>query len=61
MFFSVITKNLSCEILTENVVTFQRWDGFKGKKFNVMGVHCKIQFLGGGGGLTKKPFIGGIV
>ena len=26
MFFSVITKNLNCEILTKNLVTFKRWD-----------------------------------
>ena len=29
MFFSVITKNLNCEILTKNLVTFKRWDGLK--------------------------------
>ena len=33
MFFSVITKNLSWEILTKNLVTFKRWDGIKDKKF----------------------------
>ena len=27
--FSVITKNLNCEILTTNLVTFKRWDGVK--------------------------------
>ena len=26
MLFSVITKNLNCEILTKNLVTFKRWD-----------------------------------
>ena len=25
-YFSVITKNLNWEILTNNVVTFKRWD-----------------------------------
>ena len=29
MFFSGITKNLNWEILTENLVTFKRWDGPK--------------------------------
>ena len=26
MFFSVITKNLNWQILTNNLVTFKRWD-----------------------------------
>ena len=29
MFFSVITKNLNCKILTKSSVTFKRWDGVK--------------------------------
>ena len=33
MFFSAITKNLNREILTENLVTFKRWDGLKDGKF----------------------------
>ena len=33
MFFSVITKNLNWEILTNNLVTFKRWDGFMDEKF----------------------------
>ena len=33
MFFSIITKNLSWEILTKNLVTFKRWDGVKDEKF----------------------------
>ena len=33
MFFSVIAKNLNREILTENLVTFKRWDGVKDEKF----------------------------
>ena len=32
MFFSAITKNLNWEILTENLVTFKRWDWVKDKK-----------------------------
>ena len=33
MFFSVMTKNLSWEILTKNLLTFKRWDGVKDEKF----------------------------
>ena len=33
MLFSVITKNLNWEILTNNLVTFKRWDGIKDEKF----------------------------
>ena len=33
MFFSVIAKNLNWEIVTENLVTFKRWDGVKDEKF----------------------------
>ena len=33
MFFSAIAKNLDWGILTKNLVTFKRWDGFKEKKF----------------------------
>ena len=33
MFFSVITKNLNREILTNYLVTFKRWDGVKDEKF----------------------------
>ena len=33
MFFSGIAKNLNWEILTENLVTFKRWDGVKDEKF----------------------------
>ena len=32
MFFSVITKNLTWEILTKNLVTFKRWDTGKDEK-----------------------------
>ena len=52
MFFSVTTKNLNWEILTENLVTF------KDENFSFIGVHWKIQFLGGG--FTKNQYIGGI-
>ena len=33
MFFSVITKNINWEILTDNLVTLKRWDGVKDEKF----------------------------
>ena len=32
MFFSVVTRNLNWQILTENLVTFKIWDGFKDEK-----------------------------
>ena len=32
MFFSVITKNLNWEILTNNLATFKRWDRVKDEK-----------------------------
>ena len=31
--FSVIAKNLNCEILSKNLVPFKRWDGAKDEKF----------------------------
>ena len=33
MLFSVITKNLNWEMLTNNLVTFKIWDGVKDEKF----------------------------
>ena len=33
MFFSVLSKNLNCEVLSKNIVTFKRWDGIKDKSF----------------------------
>ena len=32
-YFSVVTKNFNCKILTKTLVTFKRWDGFKDEKF----------------------------
>ena len=32
MFLSVITKNLTWEILTKNLVAFKRWDGVNDEK-----------------------------
>ena len=34
MFFSVITKNLNREILTNNLITFKRWDRVKNEKIH---------------------------
>ena len=58
MFFSILTKNLNWEILTKNLITFKRWDEIK-KNVNIMELTEKIQFLGGGGRLQKKHYIGG--
>ena len=33
MFFIGISKNLNWEVLTENLVTFNRYDGVKDEKF----------------------------
>ena len=33
MFFSVTTKNLNWEILTNSLVTFERWDGVDDETF----------------------------
>ena len=33
MFFSVTIKNLNCQILTKNSVTFKRWDELKMKNY----------------------------
>ena len=38
MLFSVITKNLNCQILTKNLVTFKDGIGFRMKNF-IMEVH----------------------
>ena len=61
MFFFVITKNLTWEISTKNLVTFKRWEGLRMKNLNIMRVHWKIQFLGekGGGGGSWKTNIWG--
>ena len=48
MFPSIITKNSKLEILTKNLVIFERWDGFRMKNLIIMGFHWKIQFLEGG-------------
>ena len=31
--FSAITEDLNWDILTKNLVTFERWDGVKDEKF----------------------------
>ena len=60
MFPSIITKNSKLEILTKNLVIFERWDGVRMKNLIIMRFHWKIQFLGGvcleggGGGVNEK-------
>ena len=69
MFFSVITKNLSWEILIKNLVTFRKWDEVKDEKIEYYGDSLKnpiyrgttskgrawtVCRFKGGGGLTKK-------
>ena len=49
MLFSVMTKNLSWAGKLQ-----LRWDGV-----NIMGVHWKIRFLGGIGGVHEKKFFSG--
>ena len=56
MFFSVITKNLSQEILIENLVTFKRWDGVKDEKY--YGVSLKNMICRNGGGHEKPTYCG---
>ena len=49
------------EIPTKNLVTFKRWIELRIKNFKIMGVHWKIQFLRGGGGVHEKPiYMGGL-
>ena len=58
MFLSVIAKNSNWEILTNNLVTFKKLDGVKDEKLQFLGVHWKIQLLGGK--FTKNQHTGGI-
>ena len=46
IFFSVITKNLIWEILTNNLVTFKRWDGVKDENFIFMKVYENPRYSG---------------
>ena len=48
MFFSIITMNLKWEFLTNNLVTFKRWDGVKYEEHNLQSQ--------GRGGLGKKEW-----
>ena len=52
MFFSVITNNLNWEIATKNLVTFKRWDGVKGEKFQYYRGFLKNLIFRGG---HEKP------
>ena len=56
MFFFVITKNLNWEILTKNLVAFQKMGWVKDEKFQYYGGHWKIQFSGG---VMKNQYIRG--
>ena len=42
--FSIITTNLTWEILTKSIVTFKRWDGIKDEKFSYYGGSLKMRF-----------------
>ena len=58
MFFFVITKNLSWEILAKNLVTYKKVG--RGGRWEILilwGFTEKIRFLGRG--FTKKNYIGG--
>ena len=49
MLFSIMTKILNWEILTENLVTFKMWDGVKDEKFYYYGGSLKnVTFRGWG-------------
>ena len=52
MFSSVITRNLNWEILTNNLVTFKRWDRVKDEKFDYYGASLKNSIFREG--LTKN-------
>ena len=59
MFFTLLTKRLSWEILIKNLVTqlvilVIYLDGLRMKNINIMGVHSKIQLLGG---FAKNQYI----
>ena len=56
MFFSVIKNNSNWETLTR-IELFLK--GKTGLNFSILGVHWKIGFLEGGGGVQKKVNIAG--
>ena len=47
--FICLNKNLNWQIFTNNLVTFERYDGLKMENINIIGFH---QYLGEG--FTKK-------
>ena len=55
MFFFVISKNFNWEILTKNLVTFERWDGVNDEKLQFTE---KFNFQKEG--LTKNYYSGSI-
>ena len=54
MFFSAITNNLDREILTKNLIAFERWVGAKDGKFEYGGLLKNPR----GEGVTKNQYIG---
>ena len=58
MLFSVITKNLSWEIVTKNLGTFKRWDGVKDEKFEYY--EGSLKNMNFRGWFTKNQYIGGL-
>ena len=59
MFLPVITKKLNREILTRTELPLKGGMGLKLKKFNIIRVHWKILFFGGGRGSQINQYIGG--
>ena len=58
MFLSVITKNLNWQNLTKNLVTFERCDGLKEKKFQYYASSLKNPIFMGGR-VPEKPIYRG--
>ena len=57
MFFSVVTKNSSWELLTKNLILKDKI-GLRTRNFNILWVHWKILFLEGG--VTRNQYRGGL-
>ena len=58
MFFSIITKNSNWEILSQNLVTFKRWDGVNYENLKYFWGSLKNPIFKGG--LTENQYRGGI-
>ena len=63
MFFFVRTKNLNWEILTNDLVTFKKWDEIKDENFQYYGGSLKkLIFSGDGGrGWAQKTNMQGVI